>query len=259
MRLGGIEKAEHAALVLPEAAARQRPEQTRDNGMQRPAIHKLLIEMQSGAGAIVLNGSSDPAGNRADRRRGVRLDGMPDERDLLLAGDIDRHVGKAALYLQPLVAHFTRQPVRVIVERLMENADDDEPAVAARRGFSELLEKIDVRIAESGMFEELAHFINDDNEARARRFGSGRLELLDHLAAGDASPLPATSWTVECVGDSQCRIRAAANDRQGCPPLASSLEKRQQLTCGRLPDRGTGLRPRAGVGAKQRRQRHGQT
>ena len=140
----------------------------------------------------------------------------------------------------------------------MQNADDDQPAIAARRGLGELLEKIDVRIAESGMFEELAHFIDDDDEASARRFGRGCLELLDHLAAGDARPLPAAPWTVERLGDSQRRISAAADDRQGCPPLAGSLEKRQQLTCGLRPDRGTGLRARGGVGAKQRGQRHGQ-
>ena len=132
--------------------------------MQRPAIHQLLIKTRSGARAVVLDGSRNTLGHRADRERSIGFDRVPDECDLLFARDIDRHVGEAALYLKPLVAHLARQPVRVVIKRLMQNANDDEPAMASGFGFGELLEEIDVRIAGRRMFEELAHLIDDHDE-----------------------------------------------------------------------------------------------
>ena len=99
--------------------------------MQGPAIGKLLIKVRSGSGPVALDRGGDTTGNRTDRDRRVGLDGMPDERDLLFASDIDRHVTKATLYLEPFVAHFARKPVSVVIESLVQNADDNEPAFAA--------------------------------------------------------------------------------------------------------------------------------
>jgi hypothetical protein len=67
-----------------------------------------------------------------------------DQLELLLAREIDRDVNEAPLDLEPLVARLARQTMGVVVERLMKDADDEEPAVGSRRGLGKLLEQMDL-------------------------------------------------------------------------------------------------------------------
>ena len=91
----------------------------------------------------------------------VALDRPAEEVDLLVSGSIDYEVHEPALDLGPLVAHLSRQPVRVLVERLMEDADDNHPPAAARGAFGELLKQMDIGPIVRRGFQKLAHFVDE--------------------------------------------------------------------------------------------------
>ena len=76
------------------------------------------------------------------------------------------------------------------------------------------------------MLKELAHFIDNNDDPGARRFGRDCLEFLDHLIACNARPFPAAPATVECFRDSQRRIGATTDYRNGLPPIAAGLKQR---------------------------------
>ena len=99
--------------------------------MQRPASREVLVKARTGSWPVALNRGRDGDGGRANRRRSLSLDGAPDERNLFFAGDIDRDIRKAALDLEPLIPDLAREPMGVIVERLVQHPDDDQAPVAA--------------------------------------------------------------------------------------------------------------------------------
>ena len=91
----------------------------------------------------------------------VTLDCPTEEVDLLVSGGIDGEVHEPALDLGPLVAHLSRQSVRVLFECLMEDADDNQPPAAARGAFGELLKQIDIGPIVRCGFQKLTHFVDE--------------------------------------------------------------------------------------------------
>ena len=61
----------------------------------------------------------------------IALDGPAKEVDLFVPANVDCEVHETALDLRPLVARLSRQPVGVLLERLVEDADDDQSSCAA--------------------------------------------------------------------------------------------------------------------------------
>ena len=91
----------------------------------------------------------------------IALDGPTEEVYLLVSGGIDDEVHEPALDLGPLIAHLSRQPVRVLFECLMEDSDDNHTPAATRGAFGQLLKQMDiVPIVRCG-FQKLAHFVDE--------------------------------------------------------------------------------------------------
>jgi hypothetical protein len=55
--------------------------------------------------------------------------------------------------------------VGVFFKRLVQDANDQKAAVAARRRFGELLQDVNIRTVLRGGLKELSHFIDKDDEA----------------------------------------------------------------------------------------------
>src|SRR4029079_16935707 len=57
-----------------------------------------------------------------------------------------------------------RQSVGILLERLMQYADDKQAPFAASGGFGEFLKNIDIGAVLCGRFGQLAHFVNEEDQ-----------------------------------------------------------------------------------------------
>ena len=107
-------------------------------------------------------------------RHAVLFDRPPNDVQHLVRACGDRQVGEAPLNLRPLVAHLAREPECVLLEQLVQDADHDEPPVAARGQLRELLKDIDVGPVVGGGLEELPHLVDEHDQASAFTRGAPR-------------------------------------------------------------------------------------
>ncbi|EIM72216.1 hypothetical protein A33O_20590 [Nitratireductor aquibiodomus RA22] len=142
--------------------------------MQRPTVLQHAGKSLDVARAI----TAGEAGNRHRNsarlfRQVITLDSPRDKVDLLFAGGIDHEIDEASLYLRPFVAHFVRQPVRIFIEGLVQDTDNQQSAFATRRGFGELLQDENVRAVLGCAFQEFAHLVDEQEQPamRPRRLG----------------------------------------------------------------------------------------
>ena len=120
------------------------------------------------------------------------LDRPAEQVELLVADGIDGQVDEPALNLGPLLTHVAREAVRVLVECLMEDTHDNQPPIAARGPFGELLEQMEIDALVRRSFQTLAHFVDEHYEAAAGP-GMARRDLLQrgqHACVGPG-PRPA--------------------------------------------------------------------
>ena len=71
----------------------------------------------------------------------IPLDRMGQKLKLLVSCDVDGQIDKASLNFCPFVAHFTRKTLGVLVERLMQDSDEEKTAFAAGSQFSKILKE----------------------------------------------------------------------------------------------------------------------
>ncbi len=144
-RFRRAQEAEDAPFVLGEPLPRHRAQQQRRDRIERPGRPERLGEVgnvgRSPFCNRLCNGQS--CGGRAFRAR-VAAHGASKQRNALICARQKRDVLIAALDLDPLVARILLGFRRVLLERLVENADDDEPAFAARTPFRQVLQQVNV-------------------------------------------------------------------------------------------------------------------
>ena len=109
VRLGGVEEAKNAALVLAETPPGNRSQQTRHDRMQWPACFEHGSQPLGVVGTIPPRKRCDGGSERAWLLRAmIALDRAGDEVDLFFARGVDDEIDETALYLCPFVAHFVR-------------------------------------------------------------------------------------------------------------------------------------------------------
>ena len=122
----------------------------------------------------------------------------------------------------PVVARPDAKPSRILAERLVKDANDDNLASGPRRRFRELLEEIDVVAhPQRGSFEKLAHLIDDNQDAVVLLGLGGFANVRDEgrrvsLASIMAKPLR----LAKTFGELGYDTRSFADDRDGQPTLA---------------------------------------
>src|SRR5690242_2957888 len=116
----------------------------------------------------------------------VAFDRARNEIDLLFGSGADSKIDEPALDLRPLIPHVMREAMRVLLEGLMENADDDEPPFASRRGLGELLKDVEVLPLMRRALKKLAHLVHEQQNATMRAAIGGRSlhQCLDQVLFG---------------------------------------------------------------------------
>ena len=82
--------------------------------------------------------------------------------DLLFTGRVYGKIDEAPLDLRPFVPHLVRKPVSIILESLVQDADDNEPPFAPIGHLCELLKDVNVSTVTSRGLKELTHFIDEE-------------------------------------------------------------------------------------------------
>ena len=109
---------------------------------------------------------SSPSARTRSNRQSLSI-ARAQEIDLLIAVCIDRQIDKPTLYLGPLVPRLSGKTVRVLLERLMKNADDQQPPAATRGHLGKLLEQMDVGPIPGGTLQKLAELVDEHRKATA--------------------------------------------------------------------------------------------
>lgn len=94
--------------------------------------------------------------------------------DQLVAAFPEGEIAEPPLHLHPFVALGGAELVRAMVERLVQHRHDDDRRVgAARRGFRERLQEVNVAPARllRGVLERLAGLVHDQQQPGAGRVG----------------------------------------------------------------------------------------
>ena len=94
----------------------------------------------------------------------------------LIATLAKSEIAEPSLHLRPLVAFGVTELVRIVVERLVQHRQEHERrAVAARRGFRERLQEVDIAAArlERCVFQRLPGFVHDQQQAVSSQVGDG--------------------------------------------------------------------------------------
>ena len=161
--------------------------------------------------------------------------------DLLGPGGAHREIHKTPLELRPLVAHGAREMVRVFLERLMENPDDNQSTPAPRSEFGEFLKQVNVGSVARRGFEELAHLVDEDNEPAASP-GIACRNRRDRIE----NPLLGPRWRrfprrqparcLDCLANDLRGPVAAPRHRQDAPTPASRRQGLAQQRCGPLTE-----------------------
>ena len=230
--------------TLAESAARQRAKQAGDSGTERPALaqdgpRKHQRPLPGGGASLPRKPSpvSIPAFS-CDLYR------LRYEFDLLFGGDVQGDVGETTLHLQPFVANLAGELVGIVVEGLMEDADNQKLPLGAGRLLCELLEEIDVALTARGLFEEFPHLVDDEQEPagigsgdpaqgcegrsrpRAGRFAFGACSLIAfRIAASGSARRPITGMTMRPLPPRFLAdlIRGPGTDQGACNILLLGL------------------------------------
>ena len=115
--------------------------------------------------------------------------------------------------------------MRILLECLVKNADDDQPAAASRCQFGQLLEKMDVGAVPCGRLEELAQLVDEQHQTAAGTGiarGNGFQRLKHGLfRPGGRDPVPGQKpRRFDGLADHLCRPVTPPGDRQH-PPAAA--------------------------------------
>ena len=106
----------------------------------------------------------------------------------------------------------------IVVEGLVQDSDDEQLAFRAGCFFGKLLEEVDVPAVIGDVLEELAHFVDQDEQAVRRGFGRGS-DLID--GGGVDSPLASVgSGFRDSIRDREFRIGASSYDGHNNPVAA---------------------------------------
>ena len=150
------------------------------------------------ASRLSAKASTPMAGRRAaiDRRDGsgvdavglrtsIRFDRAADQLDNLVACRDQGNVRVAALDLRPVVAGLAAEARGILPEGLVQNADHDDLSLGSGRGLREILKEIDVVAEAQGRgLEELAHFVDDEEDAVVSLIRGRRAQFRDDFGGG---------------------------------------------------------------------------
>jgi hypothetical protein len=165
------QKGEKRALILREAAPKERAEEHGSDWVERPASVQMTRE-----------GFAVPTGSLVYRFRHRRHQVIPARHGRPLLNRLERRgnephelvrflvkdeIGKAPLDLGPFVALASGQAHRILIEGLVEDGNEQKRFLRIRRGqFSQGLEQLKVASVRmfGGVFENLSSFVDNEKQ-----------------------------------------------------------------------------------------------
>ncbi|MDE0001487.1 MAG: hypothetical protein OXQ29_02180 [Rhodospirillaceae bacterium] len=229
--LGRVQKPEQAPLVLSEASPREWAEKASSYGMQGPTVCEHCRQLgRSTPLHLASNSLSQYLGRFGTA---VALDRARQKIDLLVSVRVYWQIDKSSLNFCPLIPRVPGQAVGVFLERLMQDADNEQSAAAARGHFRQLLKQMDIRSIPGGAFQKLSELVDEYREATtgARMAHGDLLNCLEHgfLRPGRRHSVGLQQASLcDRFTDDLGRSVAPARHRQHAPAAASGREGFQE-------------------------------
>jgi hypothetical protein len=229
--------------------------------VQWPTPRQLPLDYRGRIGTVPLESASNFFDQRFESAVGaLSMQGTAKDFELFCPSHLQGYIEEASLYFRPFVSNVLAQPPGVFVEGLMQYANHDQKALAARSLFRKILEELQIRVAACSVFEQLPKLVDDEQQTGVTRALGDRHERVEDMRGSQSSWLLAN-----CTGRNQCipdnmSCVATLTDHRDHPPSSSARTERSHYPIrGGHAENGTRLLTHSSLRADQAREREHET